>query len=356
MTGGTTFESGGRALVTGVAGFLGSRLAERLVAAGHEVVGIDCFTGMRAVKEANLAGLRGSPRFRLLELDLSRDPIREVVAGARLIYHLAAQTGVRGSFGAGFAAYRRNNIHATQRLLEAALGSGVKALVYASSSSVYGDADADPTPETAARRPVSPYGLTKCAVEDLAAAYHLGHGLPVVGLRYFTLYGPRQRPDMAFARFIAAALSGRPLGILGDGLQERDFTFVEDAVEGTLLAAAHGRPGSVYNIGGGARTSLRAVISILETLVDAPLSVVHRARARGDARRTCADPARARTELGFQARVPLADGLARQLDWTLGSGLSQLAARTSSARHAASCSDCSSKPLRRPSSSDARAR
>jgi nucleoside-diphosphate-sugar epimerase len=320
MTAPRTIAPDGRALVTGVAGFLGSRLAERLVAAGREVVGIDCFTGTRDFKEANLARLRGSDRFHLLELDLSRDSIEAAVAGAQTIYHLAAQAGVRSSFGQGFEAYLRNNVQATQRLLEAALGSGVEALVYASSSSVYGDSEPGPTPESAARRPVSPYGVTKCAVEDLAAVYHRQHGLPVVGLRYFTLYGPHQRPDMAFARFIDAALAGRAIGILGDGLQERDFTFVEDAVEGTIRAAERGRPGALYNIGGGSRTSLRAAISMLETLLDAPVAVRHLARARGDARRTCADPSRARTELGFEAQVALEDGLARQLAWTLGSG------------------------------------
>lgn len=326
MSAPTTGEAEGPALVTGVAGFLGSRLAERLVAAGREVVGIDCFTGPRALKEANLARLRGSDRFHLLELDLSRDSIDEVVAGAQTIYHLAAQAGVRSSFGEGFEDYLRNNVHATQRLLEAALLSGVEALVYASSSSVYGDADPGRTPETAARRPASPYGVTKCAVEDLAHVYHRQHGLPVVGLRYFTLYGPHQRPDMAFARFIDAALAGRPVGILGDGLQERDFTFVEDAVEGTIRAAERGRPGAVYNIGGGTRTSLKAVVSMLEALLDAPVAVRHLAPARGDARRTCADPSLARSELGFEARMPLADGLARQLAWTLGGGLRGLPA------------------------------
>jgi nucleoside-diphosphate-sugar epimerase len=326
MTVPPTIAPDGRALVTGVAGFLGSRLAERLVAAGREVVGIDCFTGTRDLKEANLARLRGSGRFRLLELDLSRDSIEEAVAGARTIYHLAAQAGVRGSFGQGFEAYLRNNVQATQRLLEAALGSGVEALVYASSSSVYGESEPGPTPESAARRPVSPYGVTKCAVEDLAAVYHRQHGLPVVGLRYFTLYGPHQRPDMAFARFIDAALAGRAIGILGDGLQERDFTFVDDAIEGTIRAAERGRPGALYNIGGGIRTSLRAVISMLETLLDAPVSVRHLARARGDARQTCADPSLARAELGFEARVRLADGLARQLAWTFGGGVRGLPA------------------------------
>jgi UDP-glucuronate 4-epimerase len=320
MTASATAEPGGRALVTGVAGFLGSRLAERLVAAGREVVGIDCFTGPRALKEANLARVQSSCRFRLLELDLSRDPIGEALAGAGVIYHLAAQAGVRDSFGPGFEAYLRNNVHATQRLLDAALRGGVEALVYASSSSVYGDSGADPTPESAPRRPVSPYGVTKCAVEDLAAVYHRAHRLPVVGLRYFTLYGPRQRPDMAFARFIDAARGGRPAGILGDGLQERDFTFVEDAVEGTMLAAERGRAGAVYNIGGGTRTSLKAAIAMLEALLDTPIVVRNLAPARGDARRTCADPSLARTELGFEARVPLADGLAHQLAWTLGNG------------------------------------
>jgi nucleoside-diphosphate-sugar epimerase len=314
--------AGSRVLVTGAAGFLGSQLSERLVADGHTVLGIDCFTDFyaRRLKESNLEQLHDSGRFELFDLDLATDPIDDVLADVEVVYHLAAQAGVRGSFGEGFDHYVHNNVQATQRLLEAAVRNPVDALVYASSSAVYGNAETYPTPETAERRPVSPYGMTKCSTEDLAGVYHRNHGLPVVGLRYFTAYGPRQRPDMAFSRFLDAALDGRPLTILGDGQQIRDFTFVDDVVEGTIAAAAHGSAGGVYNIGGGTPTSLMGVISMLEELLERQIEVEHVPSARGDARQTCSDPSRARDELGFSPAVELADGLALQLEWTLEEG------------------------------------
>jgi UDP-glucuronate 4-epimerase len=305
----------GRALVTGAAGFIGSQLSERLVAEGWEVVGIDCFTAFydRARKESNLEELRGEGGFSLAERDLAVDPLSDLLDGVDTVFHLAAQAGVRGSFGDGFGDYVRHNVQGTQRLLEACVGHPLRRFVYASSSSVYGDSESLPTSEGAARCPRSPYGMTKVATEELAALYHRTSSVPVVGLRYFTVYGPRQRPDMAFSRFVSGALDGLPLHVLGDGRQTRDFTYVEDAVRATMAAAEHGRPGSVYNIGGGTPVSIADVLGALEELVGHPVAVHHSEAARGDVRSTCADGARARDELGWTPRVSLIEGLAAQV-------------------------------------------
>lgn len=310
----------GRALVTGCAGFIGSHLSERLIDTGVEVVGIDCFTDYypRVIKEGNLARLREESRFDFHEGDLCDAPLAELLEGVDVIYHLAAQPGVRGSFGAGFPKYLHNNILATQRLLEAACAADVTRFVYASSSSVYGDAERYPTPEETQRMPRSPYGLTKVATEELVASYCRHGRMRAAGMRYFTVYGPRQRPDMAFTRFIVAALEGRPIRVLGDGSQIRDFTFVEDAVEATLAAASAPRDVAVYNIGGGTQARLIDAIRIIEGLVGAPIEIEYRPAARGDVWRTCADPTRAEQDLGFRPRVSLREGLARQVSWVRG--------------------------------------
>jgi UDP-glucose 4-epimerase len=308
-----------RALVTGCAGFLGSTLSEALLERGSSVVGVDCFTDYypRELKEANLRRLRDHSGFMLLELDLSRDPLAGVLDGCDCVFHLAAQAGVRGSFGATFETYVQNNVLATQRLLEQATGSSLASFVYASSSSVYGNAETYPTDESSPRRPVSPYGMTKVATEELAGVYHRSFGTPVVGLRYFTAYGPRQRPDMAFTRMIRNTVSGEPITIYGDGRQVRDFTFVEDVVAGTILAAERGRPGAVYNIGGGKPVELRDAVALIEELVGQPVLIDRRPAQVGDARRTGCDPTLASRELGYRANTELADGLAAQLEWVL---------------------------------------
>jgi UDP-glucuronate 4-epimerase len=307
-----------RALVTGAAGFIGSTLCEELVAGGHDVVGVDCFTNYYDVwrKAQNIQGLRHESRFQFVGRDLSCDPVEDLVAGVDTVFHLAGQPGVRLSFGQSFAAYVRHNITATQRLLEAASLTELDAFVYASSSSVYGNADTWPTSETAPRSPVSPYGMTKAATEDLASVYHRVAGVPVVGLRYFTVYGPRQRPDMAFSRFIERALAGQPLCILGDGRQVRDFTYVGDAVAATLAAARHGRHGAVYNIGGGRPVELRDVIPVIAEHCGGTM-VEHLPAARGDVRATCADGTRALRELGIRPAITLNEGLRRQIAWAM---------------------------------------
>ena len=309
----------GRVLVTGCAGFLGSHLSERLVANGEEVVGVDCFTDYypREQKDANLERLRDRRRFTLRELDLGSEPLDDLVEGIDTVFHLAAQPGVRGSFGMSFGRYVHDNILATQRLLEASAEGGVRTFVYASSSSVYGDSLAYPTAEETERAPISPYGLTKLATEELARVYGRLEGIRTVGLRYFTAYGPRQRPDMAFAKFLRAALARVPVRVLGDGLQVRDFTFVDDVVDGTIAAARHGAQGAVYNVGGGTQVRLLDALSKMEELLGMPIAVDHLPNARGDVRRTCSDPRRAARDLGFTPGVSLEEGLARQVEWAL---------------------------------------
>jgi nucleoside-diphosphate-sugar epimerase len=309
----------GRALVTGCAGFLGSHLSERLIADGYDVVGIDCFTNYyaRERKERNVACLRQAPRFTLIEADLATAPLDGLLDGIDLVFHLAAQAGVRGSFGESFRDYVTANVLGSQRLLEQAARSPVDAFVYASSSSVYGNAAAYPTAETTERHPVSPYGMTKVATEELAGVYHRCFAVPVVGLRYFTAYGPRQRPDMAFWRFLRCALDAQALPVNGDGHQVRDFTFVDDVVEGTVAAAHRGRPGAVYNIGGGTPVELIEAIALIGELVGSRVKVTHLPAPLGDPRSTGCDPTLAMTELGFTPRTSLRAGLAAELEWML---------------------------------------
>lgn len=303
-----------RCLVTGVAGFIGSTLAERLVSDGHEVVGVDCFTDYyaRSVKEANLETLRSSSRFELREQDLSVADIDGLLGGVEVVFHQAAQAGVRASWGVTFESYTRHNILATQRLLEAVKGASVRRLVYASSSSVYGDTLDLPMRETSRPRPFSPYGVSKLAAEHLSELYRHNFGVSTVSLRYFTVYGPRQRPDMGFHKFIACMLRGAPLPVFGDGRQTRDFTFIDDIVEANLLALNEGASG-VYNVGGGSRVTLNEVLQTLSEIVGVPLSIDHVDPQAGDVRHTEADTTRAQTELGYAPRVGLREGLTRQV-------------------------------------------
>lgn len=304
------------ALVTGCAGFLGSHLCEELLSRGYEVIGIDSFSDYypRAMKESNVATLREAPAFQMVEADLAETSVEPLLPGVDVVFHLAAQPGVQPSFGRGFGAYLRDNVQATQRLLEAAVRHDLAAFVYASSSSVYGDQEVYPAREDAPVRPVSPYGSTKVITEQLASAFWRSHGVPVVGLRYFTVYGPRQRPDMAFSRFIARALSSRPVPVSGDGHQVREFTYVADVVRATVAAAERGERGSVYNVGGGKPFALLDVIELLKAVLDRPVEVEHRGAVPGDPRRTEADVRRAVRDLGYRPTTPLAQGLAAQVE------------------------------------------
>ena len=305
------------ALVTGVAGFIGSTLAGRLLDQGARVTGIDCFTDYypRAMKEANLATLVTHPSFRFLESTIQAAGLGHILADTTHVFHLAAQAGVRKSWGRGFQVYTENNIEATQALLEACVGTGVEKLVYASSSSVYGDDTPLPMRETALPAPLSPYGVTKLAAEHLCNLYHANHGVPCVSLRYFTVYGPRQRPDMAFHKFLRAAIQGEPISLYGDGEQTRDFTFVADAVSATVAAATRGIPGRVYNIGGGSRVSVNEVLELIGRVAGRrPLVTVDPAQ-KGDMRHTYADTSLARMDLGFSPTVGLEQGLAAEHQW-----------------------------------------
>jgi UDP-glucuronate 4-epimerase len=304
-----------RYLVTGAAGFIGSQLCESLLADGHRVVGVDSFTDYypRALKRANLAIAEQSPDFELQELDLAADSLRDLVVGAEGIFHLAAQPGVRKSWGDAFAVYLRDNILATQRVFEAAVDSGAR-VVYASSSSVYGDSMSYPTPEVTQTRPVSPYGITKLACESLAHAFASG-GLDAIGLRYFTVYGPRQRPDMAFTRIGRALLAGQPFTVLGSGHQSRDVTFVDDAVSATRAAMTKGLAGAIYNVGGGSETSLLEAIGLFEDLAGSRLECRFEDVARGDVKRTVSDCTALTSDTGWHASVPIRQGIERQLDW-----------------------------------------
>jgi UDP-glucose 4-epimerase len=309
-----------KVVVTGAAGFIGSQLVDRLLAEDHEVAGVDAFVDFypRAVKEENLRAARAHRRFRLIEGEVQGLPLADLLDGAGQVYHLAAQAGVRSSWGRDFALYTDHNVLATQRLLEAAVEAGVPRVVFASSSSVYGDRAELPLREDAACRPLSPYGVTKLAAEHLCALYERSHGLPVVSLRYFTVYGPRQRPDMAFHRFLVGARDGTPVRVFGDGKQTRDFTYVDDIVTATRRAGDSGRPGCVYNVGGGQRVALEAVLKTIEQVTGRSLRVERDEAQKGDMRDTFADTTAAQRDLAFCSTVSLSEGLAREWDWIRG--------------------------------------
>ena len=306
-----------KALVTGAAGFVGSHLSEALMASGAEVVGVDCFTDYyaREIKERNLAGLRSQPRFTFVEDALQTMPLEPVLEGVTHVFHLAAQAGVRKSWGDDFRVYTSHNVDSTQRLLEAIKERTIHRFVYASSSSVYGDVAAIPMREDAYLQPLSPYGVTKLAAEHLCHLYWANYGVPTVSLRFFTVYGPRQRPDMAFHKFIRAAYEGRPISLYGDGGQTRDFTFISDIVSANVAAGDRGTPGAVYNIGGGSRVSLLDVLSLIERLTGRTLDVRREGTQKGDMRDTFADTSRARADLGFAPTHTLEQGLAAECAW-----------------------------------------
>jgi nucleoside-diphosphate-sugar epimerase len=303
-----------RYLVTGCAGFIGSHLTDTLLKQGRQVIGVDAFTDYysRPRKESNLEQARGEIGLSVTELDLAEGELEPLLEGVDGIFHLAAQPGVRGSWGATFAHYVRDNILATQRLFEAAAPRGLR-IVMASTSSVYGNAETYPTREHATPRPVSPYGVTKLACESLARTYAECFGLEVVLLRYFTVYGPRQRPDMAFAKIISALLNGHPFSVYGTGEQSRDFTYVGDAVAATIAAMERGPGGVVYNVGGGSETTLNGAIALCEQLAGTRLEILNEPAARGDVRRTGADTTLIRSQLGWRPETSLAEGLAVQL-------------------------------------------
>jgi UDP-glucuronate 4-epimerase len=309
-----------RILVTGVAGFIGSTLAERLISDGHEVVGIDNFSDFyeRRIKESNLFRLVNGRGFSLVEDDLNKADLSHLIDGVDVVYHLAGQPGVRKSWGKDFDNYVDANIVATQRLLETIRCStpSLTRFVYASSSSAYGNAERYPTRETDRPQPLSPYGVTKLAGEYLVNLYATNFGVPAISLRYFTVYGPRQRPDMAFNRFISLARCGRPLRVHGDGTQIREFTYVDDIVDANVRAGvASVQPGTVINLSGGSAISVNDVLDLLEKIHGQTLQVIRGAPALGDVFRTGGSTELAEQLLGWEPRVGIEAGLAREYEW-----------------------------------------
>jgi UDP-glucose 4-epimerase len=304
------------ALVTGAAGFIGSTLTDRLLADGVRVTGVDLFTDYydRTLKRRNLEGAAKHPSFTLLEMDLAEADLAGLPE-VDVVFHQAAQPGVRASWGREFAAYTHHNVLATQRLLERYKQSKLERFIYASSSSVYGDAESYPTSESVLPRPFSPYGVTKLAGEHLVLLYGRNFGLPVAALRYFTVYGPRQRPDMAFHRFCKAMLAGEPITVYGDGKQSRDFTFVADAIEANVRAWKRAKPQGVYNIGGGSQVEVVEAIALLEKSLGVKARVNFEPRPAGDPDRTRADAARLAADLDYKTTVGIADGLAAEAAW-----------------------------------------
>jgi nucleoside-diphosphate-sugar epimerase len=301
-------------LVTGAAGFIGSHLVDRLLAGGREVVGVDAFTGnySRRSKERNLEAALGADGFRLVEGDLLTLDLDELVSGVDGIVHLAGEPGVRRSWGA-LQRYLERNVVSTERLLEAAWRNGVPRFVYASSSSVYGSDPGHPVDEEHPKRPTSPYGLSKLAAEDLILLHGRERGVPGTILRYFTVYGPRQRPEMAVSRIISAGMRGRPVEVFGDGEQARDMTYVGDAVEATV--ATFEAPPGVYNVGGGSRTTVNALLDAVGREIGSPVEPRYGPAAEGDVRSTWADPGRAARSLGYRPRTGLREGISAQVAW-----------------------------------------
>jgi nucleoside-diphosphate-sugar epimerase len=313
-------NSGKRVLVTGAAGFIGSHMVEELVGQQYEVVGVDCFTDYYSpeTKRQNIIGLQAIDNFELFTLDLLTDPIEPVLEGVETIFHLAAQPGVRSSWASGFKNYVERNILVTQRLLDACRAFPSIRLVNASSSSVYGNATQYPTSETQPTTPLSPYGVTKLAAEALCSVYGVNFGVRTVSLRYFSVYGPRQRPDMATYRMIEAARRSLPFSVYGSGHQVRDFTFVADVVEANLAAAAANvEPGSIYNIGGGSASTVLEMADLVSKLTGKRLHVDIYPAVEGDTHRTSADTTRANADLGWFPRTEIEIGVKAQVAWQL---------------------------------------
>jgi len=306
-----------KSLVTGAAGFIGSHLCEYLIEKGFEVLGIDNFMDYypRSIKEASIADLRKHQNFEFVEASLLQVDLTELLDGVDVIFHQAAQAGVRASWGQNFKIYSDNNILATQMLLEACRESPVNKFVYASSSSVYGDTKDLPMTESSLPRPVSPYGVSKLAAEHLCLLYYNNFGIPAVSLRYFTVYGARQRPDMAFHRFFKWALEDKLLKVYGDGEQSRDFTHVHDIVDANWLALEKALPGEVFNVGGGSRITLNGVIEIIKEIAGKEVKVDYQAKQKGDVRHTIADITKAKEKLGYMPKVSIEDGLKTEYEW-----------------------------------------
>ena len=307
-----------KCVVTGAAGFIGSALSRKLLSLGHSVAGIDNFSPNypKALKKANIVSLKAYKGFSFDEKNLLRADLSDLLKGSELVFHLAAQTGVRSSWGGDFRDYTENNIMATQKLLEASKNSrSLSKFIFASSSSVYGDADELPVRETTPANPMSPYGVSKLAAEKLCLLYRKNYGVPAIALRFFTVYGPGQRPDMGFNIFISKVLKGVPLPVFSDGRQTRDFTYIDDITDGIILAADKGIPGEVFNLGGGNRISLNGAIKIIEKLSGKKALIQKKAEAKGDVRHTWSDISKAGKLLGYSPKTKIEEGLKLEYDW-----------------------------------------
>ena len=302
-----------KALVTGCVGFIGSHLVDRLVELGYEVIGMDCFTDYypRAIKEANIPNALNHNNFKFIEED-----ILEMLKFPKVdyIFHLAAQAGVRASWGKSFEIYTKNNVQATQKLLEFYKSKNIKKFVYASSSSVYGDAEL-PMRENSLLKPVSPYGVTKLAGENLCYLYWKNYSVPTVSLRYFTVYGPRQRPDMAIHKFVKTIFKGDEITVFGDGTQTRDFTFVDDAVEANVLAAKGTIEGEVFNVGGGSRISVNDLVKLMGDIIGKKAKIKNIENQKGDVKDTLADITKTTKILKWKPTIDIEEGLRRQIKW-----------------------------------------
>lgn len=304
-------------LVTGAAGFVGSHLCERLLQEGFDVVGIDSFTDFypKWIKEKNILPLMREEKFEFIAEDLNRLDLKRLLKKADYIFHLAAQAGVRTSWGQNFSIYTQNNIEATQKLLEAAKANQIKKFIYASSSSVYGFCPELPMSETSPVCPFSPYGVSKLAAEQLCFLYFKNYGVPCVSLRLFTVYGPRQRPDMAFHKFFRTIGENKHISIFGDGKQTRDFTYIDDVIEANFAALERGKKGEIYNIGGGNRKKLEDIFPIFEKICQKKIKIKFKERQKGDVPHTFAKIDKARKDLDYSPRIKLYDGLKEEWIW-----------------------------------------
>jgi UDP-glucose 4-epimerase len=304
-------------LVTGCAGFIGSHIAERLVKLGHSVVGVDNFSDYypRDMKEKNMENFISDDNFKFIEGDLTELELEGVLKGVDVVFHQAGQGGVRESWGKSFDSYVKSNILSTQLLLEATKGKKIKKFVYASSSSIYGDAKSLPTKEDFLPKPVSPYGVTKLAGESLCYLYFKNYNTPVISLRYFTVYGPRQRPDEAFHKFIDAILRGDGITVYGDGAQTRDFTYISDVVDANLLAMKSDTVGEAINVGGGSRISINEILQLIEKITGKSAKIKRLESQRGDVKHTSADIGKAKGMLGYSPKIGIEDGLKKEVEW-----------------------------------------
>lgn len=302
-----------KSLITGCAGFIGSHLAEKLLREGHEVIGIDCFTDYyaRTIKENNIRNALGNKKFTFIEEDLVD---MQEFPDVDYVFHQAAQAGVRASWGKDFEIYTRNNILATQKLLEYYKDRNLRKFVYASSSSIYGNVTELPIREETPKNPFSPYGVTKLAAENLCNLYYMNYGTPTVSLRYFTVYGPRQRPDMAINKFVRAAFSGGIIEEYGDAKQTRDFTYISDAVQANLQAALSNVKGESFNIGGGSRISVIELVKLIKDAVGKEVQIKHIEAQKGDVRDTYADTTKARKLIGYVPEIGIKDGVKKYVD------------------------------------------